>query len=229
MPRRETPLLFDTRWSIILILLLGVVCIWAEPFFRYIPFDYGRWLGPWYQHILSEGRIAVFSQPFGNYTPPYLYLLSATTTLDGIVNPLIAIKLLSTAGAVWLAYAVFLLLKSVEAPRPAEGAIWALFLPTVFFNVPVLAQADAFWVAPCILAVAAAIRGDSFRMVVWAALAFAVKAQAVFLAPFVIAVLINRRSPLWYWALPPLVYAVAMFPAWLTGWPAADLSQINCR
>ena len=229
MVRGEKSLHLETRGPIIFILLLVVVGLWVDPFLGYVPFDYGRWLGPWYQHILNEGRVAAFSHPFGNYTPPYLYLLSAATFLDGLVHPLIAIKLLSAAGAVWLAYAVFSLLRAVDAPRPAEGAIWTLVLPTIFFNVPMLAQADAFWIAPCVLAVAAAVRGNSLGMVLWASLAFAVKAQAVFFAPFVMAFLVNRKSPIWYWALPLLVYAVAMLPAWLVGWPATDLATVYLR
>jgi Gpi18-like mannosyltransferase len=60
----------------------------------------------------------------------------------------------------------------------------------------------------------------------WCGVAVAFKAQAIFLAPFVLAVLINRRvSPL-LWLIPPAVFAGAMLPAWLAGWPASDLATI---
>jgi len=41
--------------------------------------------------------------------------------------------------------------------------------------------------------------------------------------------LLNRRSPLWFWALPPAIYAIAMLPAWLAGWPAWDLLTVYVR
>jgi Gpi18-like mannosyltransferase len=208
---------------------LAIAAVWYKPFLHYTPYDYSRWLGPWYRHILDVGPASAFSEPFGNYTPPYLYLLSAATLLDRIVPPLISIKILSTAGALWLAFAVFLLQRSAGAPRPTEGAVAALLLPTVFFNVPVLAQADCFWVAPSILAVAAALKQDERAMTIWAGVAVSIKVQAIFLAPFVLAVLVRRRSPPWYWIIPMFVYAAAMLPAWFAGWPASDLATVYIR
>ena len=41
--------------------------------------------------------------------------------------------------------------------------------------------------------------------------------------------MIGRRAPLWQWAIPALVYAAMMLPAWLLGWPAADLATIYLR
>lgn len=199
------------------------VFLWVIPFIGFTPPDYGTWTGPWYREILKEGRIGVFAQPFANYTPPYLYLLSASTFLDGLLPPLATIKLLSAAGAGWTAYAVFKLLKTAGAPEPAKAGLLTLLLPTTVFNVPILGQADTFWVAPCVLAVAAAVNGNMRWMAIWASVGFAFKAQAVFIAPFV-AVCLWKRTPLtWYWAIPILIYAAAMFPAWLAGWPASDL------
>ncbi|HET7709282.1 MAG TPA: hypothetical protein VFK50_07095 [Sphingomicrobium sp.] len=197
---------------------------WAVPFLGFAPYDFGAWVGPWYRQILAEGQIGAFAEPFGNYTPPYLYLLSASTALDGLLSPLAVIKLLSTFGAAWVAFGIYTLLRAANAPDPAKAALWSMLLPTIIFNVPILAQADTFWVAPCLLAVAAAIRGNSLRMTVWAGVAVAFKAQAVFIAPFVMAYLLQRRAPLWYWAIPALIYAAAMTPAWLAGWPAGRLA-----
>ena len=66
-------------------------------------------------------------------------------------------------------------------------------------------------------------------MLVWCGIAFSIKAQAIFLAPFAIAFLISRRTPLRYWLIPPSVYAAMMAPAWAAGWPAADLATVYLR
>ena len=211
------------------IILIGAAAAWAVPFFMFTPGDFIGFLGPWYRHILSAGPVAAFSQPFGNYAPPYLYLLAALGVLDGFVRPIIAIKLLSTAGAIWLAYSIFNLLRACGADAPLEAAAWSFVLPTVVLNVPLLAQADTFWVAPCVLAVAASLRGKPVKMALWASVGFAFKAQAVFVAPFVSSMLIRHRAPLWAWFTPAAVYLLAIAPAWAAGWPLDDLLTIYLR
>lgn len=220
--------LAEGGWAPVLMALFAVL-FWAVPFLGFTPPDYGAWTGPWYREIVAEGRVGVFAEPFGNYTPPYLYLLSAATLLDGVLPPLAIIKLLSTVGAAWVAVGVYALLRATSSPDPAKAALWSLLLPTIVLNVPILTQADPFWLAPCILATAAAVRGDPLRTAIWAGVAVSFKAQAVFIAPFVMAFLFQRRAPLWHWAIPALIYAGAMVPAWLAGWPIADLTTIYYR
>jgi Gpi18-like mannosyltransferase len=92
----------------------------------------------------------------------------------------------------------------------------------------VLGQCDTFWAGCCVLAVAAAVTDRPYRMAVWAGVGFAFKAQAAFLAPFCIAILLRRRA----WpavAIPPLIYLAAITPAVLAGWPIGDLLTIYLR
>jgi Gpi18-like mannosyltransferase len=57
-------------------------------------------------------------------------------------------------------------------------------------------------------------------------MAFAFKAQSVFLAPLLAALWLRRILPLWTVALIPVIYIAAMVPAWLEGRPAADLATV---
>jgi Gpi18-like mannosyltransferase len=202
-------------WPVLAIAAFATVATWAVPFVTAVPGDYRAFLLPWYQHIVETGRIAAFAHPFANYAPPYLYLLSLATLLP--LPPMFAIKLLSAVGAVWLAYAVYRL-------AGVEAAAWSFLLPTVVINVPILAQADPFWVAPCALSVCAALRGDTLWTAIWAGVGFAFKAQAIFIAPFVFGVL--ARAPLHHWLAPLGVYVASMLPAGLIGWPVSDLITI---
>jgi Gpi18-like mannosyltransferase len=217
----------EARWPAVALVCAGIVAVWSVPFATQVPLDYDTWLLPWYRHIVQYGQVHAFSQPFGNYAPPYLYLLSVVSLLG--LPAFFAIKSLSAAGALWLAFAIYRLLSTLCAPRPIEGAAWSLMLPSVVLNVPFLMQADTFWAAPCVLAVAACVRRDFWWLGLWASIAFAFKAQAVFLAPFVIAVFIRERVPLHYWLTPIWVCALACAPAWLAGWPAGDLLTVYVR
>ena len=44
-----------------------------------VPPDFLDFLLPWYRHILATGPVAAFAQPFGDYTPSYLYLLAGAS------------------------------------------------------------------------------------------------------------------------------------------------------
>lgn len=210
-------------------LLAAVIAAHAFPFYAYHPGDADGFVIPWYRHIVQAGRIHAFAHPFSNYTPPYLYLLSAASLLDGWLEPLTVIKLLSCAGAAWIAFALARLLLVMRTPHPVEAGLASLLLPSIVLNVSVLGQADTFWVAPCIFAVRSAIQDRRLSVAVWSGVALAFKAQAIFLAPFVLLVFFMRKAPWWCWALPAVVYLVAMLPAWLLGWPAWHLLTVYLR
>jgi Gpi18-like mannosyltransferase len=206
------------------ILLLAVVAVWAAPFVYVVPADYKDFLLPWYEHIASYGVVGSFAHPFSNYSPPYLYLLAVSTLLPA--PPLVAIKGLAAVGSLWTVVAARRLLSAVGVRQPLEGSLLILLLPTTIINAPILAQADMFWVAPCLLAIAASYDDKTAAMAFWAGVGFAFKAQAIFLAPFVVAMLIKHRAPAWHWLIPVLVYLCAILPAWLAGWPLADLLTV---
>lgn len=195
----------------------------------YVGYDVGRWLLPWYDHILVQGRIGAFATPFSNYTPPYLYLMSAASLLDGLLSPLAAIKLLSVAGTGALAAATYHLLGTLGIERRGEKAALVFLLPTTLLNAPVLAQCDAMWAAAAIMVVAEAVRRRAAPLLLWSGVAVALKLQAAFIAPFVLAWLLAEKVPLRLWVIPPAVYAAAMAPAWLLGWPAVDLATVYFR
>jgi Gpi18-like mannosyltransferase len=206
---------------------LAVFALHSIPFFQYPPGDLAYYVQPWYRHIIATGRVQVFAEPFGNYTPPYLYLLSLTTLLYGVMALVYQIKLLALLGALWIVYASCRLCDALNAPR--WGAFGILLLPSIVFNTSLLGQADTFWVAPCVLSLAASIRQRWFWVAFWSGLAFAFKAQAVFFAPFVVYLFLKNRVPLWHWLVPIGVYVAAMLPAWLVGWPAWDLATVYFR
>jgi len=208
-------------------LILYGLSIHSYLFVKHVAGDAKEWLIPWYDHILSEGRINAFAHPFSNYTPPYLYLLSITTIFDGIFATQYLIKLLSCVGALWLVFAAMRLLRILNSQPKLAFAL--LLLPSIIANVSMLGQADTFWVAPCLLAVAASVKGRWFWVAFWSGVAFSFKAQASFFAPFVLHLFVTRRVPLHIWLVAPAAYIAAMLPAWLVGWPAWDIAMIYFR
>jgi Gpi18-like mannosyltransferase len=206
--------------AVLLVLAIGLN---AVAFLGYWSGDNAIILVRWYNQIISDG----FSRPIGNYSPPYLYLLAGLAPFDGLVPDMALIKALSVLGALWLAFASYRLLK-IQSAYPELGFA-TLVLPSAVLNASALGQADTFWVASCILALAAALRHQYAWVAIWSGLAFAFKAQAVFFAPFVILLFWTRRVRPALWAVPPAIYVLACIPAALAGWPVWDLATIYLR
>ena len=222
----------DTRrdplpWPLVLALIGAVGLYLYTLCWPVLPPDMVEFVIPWYGHIVDRGPIPAFAEPFSNYTPPYLYLLAAASLAHGLLAPLTVIKLLSVAGTGFLALAVADLLKALGG-EPKRAA-FTFIVPTIALNAALLGQCDALWAGACLFAVAGMIRGRTAVCLAWCGVAIAFKAQAAFIAPFIIGALIGRRAPLWQWTIPAAVYGLLMAPAWLMGWPATDLAIVYLR
>ena len=177
----------------------------------------------WLEHIRTRGTVQAFSVPFGDYTPPYLYLLAASSAIGA--SPIITVKIVSIASCLFMALGVRSLLLAVDSDKALEAGLITLILPTVLINGPLLGQCDGLWVGCCLFAVAESARGRLTKMAIWAGVGFAIKAQAVFIAPFCAAMLWRDRN-WWPAAIPPLAYLALMLPAALAGWPLPNLLRI---
>ena len=188
------------------------------------PPDMSIFLEPWFAHIVHYGPIGAFAHPFSNYEPAYLYLLSVGSIAHGLLPAMTIIKLLSVAGSLFLTFAVADLLETLGAPR--KLALFTLVLPTVIINAALLGQCDALWGGCCVLALAAMMRGETVRSLVWCGIAVAFKSQAAFIAPVIIGAMIGRRAPLWQWAIPAAAFFATLIPAWALGWPLWKLLTV---
>jgi Gpi18-like mannosyltransferase len=187
--------------------------------------DLPEFFYPWIDHILSAGRIKAFAIPFGNYTPPYLYLLSAASLVT--TNPLAIVKSLALLSVLAAAFAVRRLIG--RRPFANEAVLLLVLLPSVMVNAAIYGQCDGYWAAACVMATVSAVDARPRAMLLWFGIGLAFKLQAIFLAPFVLVMLLQLRLRLLEWPLPLAICALAMLPAWLAGWPAADLAVIYLR
>jgi Gpi18-like mannosyltransferase len=206
----------------------ALVAVYAL-FWAAVTGDMQTFLEPWLDTILAKGRIGAFAEPFSNYTPPYLYLLSLFSLLVGLLSKYSVIKLLALFGALLLGAATLRLIRvaGASAAQPSL-ALWVMLLPSVILNVG-MGQCDAFWAAACVMAVTSAIERRPVAMLVWFGVGIAFKAQAIFLAPFILQSLLAERTPFRLWPLPGLVYALAMLPAILVGWPLFHAATVYLR
>jgi Gpi18-like mannosyltransferase len=96
----------------------------------------------------------------------------------------------------------------------------------VVINAALLGQCDALWGGACVFALAAMMRGETIRSLVWCGVAMAFKSQAAFIAPVIVGALVGRRAPWWQWGIPAGAFLVSLLPAWALGWPLWKLLTV---
>ena len=191
--------------------------------------DAGNDFVPWLRHIVDLGPLKAFSAPFAIYNMPYLYLLALVSPFHGLLSDLSLVKIVSLAGTVALAIATFRLLRTLGVAQASRWAALIMVMPTSVLNAALLSQSDAIWAAPCVAALDAAIGRRHRTMLLWCGIAISVKLQAILFAPFVIALLLQRRVPIRLWPIAPAVFVALLVPALCLGWPPADLATIYLR
>lgn len=170
------------------------------------------WLGFVQQHGLSA-----LGERFTNYTPFYTYCLLLVSWIPA--PPMALIK--SISWAFELATAVLGYRIAKERGHIAFAALW--LAPTVIINGPVWGQADAIWAFFCLLSVYLFTVGRNGTYAFGTALA--VKAQAAFLGPFAVGMLLKRREPHWLIGIP-LPYLALTVPVLFAGRAMDDVLTI---
>ena len=178
--------------------------------------DAFQFLIPWYVFARNHG-IGALAEAFTNYTPFYSYLLLIAARLDGLGQPLSLVKAISAVFEFGCAIVVAQMVwRATRVPLRASMAFCSVWLaPTVLFNGAMWGQADSIWTFFTLISVALFMRDRNG--VPPFAVAFAVKAQAVFLGPFVLGMILRRRIHFAWLAAVPAVYVVLAIPVLVAG------------
>ena len=180
---------------------------------------------PWYAFARAHGPAALRA-PFTNYPPYYSYLLLLITQLDQVAAPLSLIKGFSAAFELGCGVTAASIVRAAGGGRWASSVAFAgvWLAPTVLLNGPYWGQADSIWTFFTLLSIRLFMA--SRNGIPSFAAAFAVKAQSVFLGPFILGMIFKRRG-LWPWvAAVPVVYIFVALPVLLAGRPLADVLSI---
>lgn len=186
--------------------------------------DMSLYFLPWLAEFTAKGPIAPLAGHFSNYTPPFLYLMALASRLVGLLPPVVALKLISVAGNLFLSFGVYAVVRLFrDGPLAFRAALVTLLLPTVALNGPFWGQCDGIYTGALLIAVAAALRDRPLAMMAAFGVAISFKLQAVFLGPFLVHEFLRQRLSLWLLLVPPAVYVAFMIPASIAGRPAMEL------
>ena len=178
--------------------------------------DTFQFLIPWYIFARDHG-IGALAEPFTNYSPFYSYLLLIAARFDWLGEPLSLVKMISAMFELGCAIVVARIVwHTTKVPLRASLAFCAIWLaPTVIFNGALWGQADSIWTFFALLSVARFMRDRNG--VLPFAVAFSVKAQGVFLGPFVLGMVLRRKIHLAWLGAIPGVYAILAIPVVVAG------------
>lgn len=208
-------------------LIVCVVVIVYSYCARFINTDMTNFLVPWYNYILVHGRISALADNFSDYTPPYLYLLSIGSLADGWLPPILIIKVISVAAALFLACCAHVLLKQVLRREPARiAALLTLLLPAVVIDSVAWGQCDAIYAGLVVLGLAFALQRRDVLAAAMFGAAIAFKLQAIFVAPFGLFLLLAGIVRLRSLVVSVATWCLLMLPAWMAGRPIRQLATI---
>jgi hypothetical protein len=165
----------------------------------------------------------IFARPPVMSLPQVPVTLAVAAATLWWTMPLAAESIGPVAGLSALAMAVHHLLTRLDAPQPDRAAALLLLLPSVLLGAGLPGPSDALWAVPCLIALAALVERRHAAMLGWFGLALGLSAQALLIAPFFLALLINRRVPFRLWPIAPSVAVATMLTLWTVGRPGFDL------
>lgn len=178
----------------------------------------------WYSYIVEHGLGSIGSDYFG-YNPPFIYMLALATLTRSFLHPIIAIKLIPFVFDIVNAVLVYHIVRihEPEGTKPLFAALIFWVAPTLMINSTFWGQTDSFYTCFLLLTVFLLMKNKpTFALAAFGA-AFAVKAQAIFLAPFLGILFFKKRIPFQSFLIIPFVYAASFIPAILAGRPLSSL------
>jgi len=186
--------------------------------------DYDWFLSTWIQHYRDHGGFAGLAvRAWGeNYNVPYLYFLALFSYI-----PLPSLHLIKLLGAFFDVVLAFFVMQTVGLyvrcdTRKLIAFFAILFLPTVFLNSAYWGQCENIFVTFAVMSFYYAMRNRPVLSMVFIALSFAFKLQAVFLFPLYLIFLCNKKIRLPHLLVFPLTYLLTILPAVFFGRPFLD-------
>lgn len=185
--------------------------------FDAISTDYTNFLSRWLAEMRLLPGVGPITTPIGDYNMPYLYYLffiSRTNLYD-----LYMIKILSVVFDFVLALGAVKLISLFTKNEfvPLLAFFGALFAPTLFLNSAYWAQCDGIYTALSVWALYFALSKRPKTSIVFFALAFSFKMQAIFILPVIIFLVLKHKISLKHLVWFPVTFFASLLPSLLCG------------
>ena len=183
----------------------------------------------WMSEIKEDG-FASFYKTTADYSPLFMFMIAIISMLPSgkevkingytfLQNDMIYIKTIYFLFTIVLAFGVFLIIKELTSSKAKAtlGYIITLVLPTVYLNSAVWGNADVIYVVFLVYSLYFILSGRERLAFVFFGLAFANKLQAVFLIPFLVYLMFNRKIKVYKLIYAFLTILFTFIPAYICG------------
>jgi Gpi18-like mannosyltransferase len=172
----------------------------------------------WYAHLHEHGIRGLADGTFSNYPPAYLYLLWFSTLFSKWFGPLVSLKIIPST----FDFISTFMIHKMARMRYEQDASFLLastfyLMPTVILNSTGWGQVDSMYTSFLLICVYCLLKEKPLQAMLAFGIAFAFKAQAIFLLPFLGIMFLKGRIRWQYFLLIPAIYILFAFPAVLLG------------
>ena len=185
--------------------------------------DYNAFVSKWFDAIKEGGGFSALKNAMGDYTQPYLYLLTLGTYTS--INKLFYVKMISFVFEIMAAFYIMKIVnmkyKNEKFGYIAFGLL--LFLPTVIFNGSVWAQCDIIYTSFVIGSIYYILREKPITTLIFYGIALSFKLQAIFLFPLLGILILKNRIKIYHLAIIPICYLVLSIPSLIVGRSLKDI------
>lgn len=208
---------------LILISIVWLALIVRIPGLPFTSSDYSAFVSRWFSTIKTNGGFSALKNAMGDYTQPYLYLLTLGTYTN--INTLFYVKMLSFVFEIMTAFFIMKIVnikyKNEKLGYLAFGLL--LFIPTVIFNGSVWGQCDIIFTASIIGSIYYILREKPITSIIFYGIALSIKLQAIFLFPLFVILLMKNRVKIYQFALIPISYLALCIPSLILGRSLKDM------
>jgi len=210
-----------------LVAMFGLAVLLRYTGLHFISVDMVEYLLPWY-HQLADGGFKALLQSSFNYTPPYLYLLFLSTFTKPFLTDVVAIKLIPIFFDACNSFLVYKIarIKYPSGKLPILAAAVFALAPTVILNSAYWGQVDSFYTCFLLVCMYFIFKNKPLPAILSFGIAFSIKAQAVFLGPFLILMALKKRLHWVQFGLVPIVYVLLVLPTLLIGKPVFSVLTV---
>ena len=187
--------------------------------------DYRFFLKEWWDFIEQNGKMLALKNQIGDYSPPYIFLLSIGTYLTE--NSLVYIKLVSCILDFVLAFCVYFFVKKSFSKEKALCAFFmVLFVPGIIVNSSLCAQCDVIYTLFIVLFIYFLCVNKNWIGLLCYGIALSFKLQAIFIAPIFLYLLITKKIK--FYELIYCIFGFIIFniPSLILGRSLGDILSI---
>lgn len=202
---------------------IAAVCLCGallrKKLFPYFSHDMVVFLLKWLNYFRDNGGFHAVGDKVGDYSPLYYYYLALLSYFKGLQGH-IGIKLLSVIFDYIMAFYVYRIVKLEKGDNSASPLIAfsaALFLPTVILDSAAWGQCDIIYTCFLVMCVYYILKGNDRKAMIMLGVSFALKLQAIFLAPLVGILLFKKKIRFRTLLYIPVIYVISIIPAIIAG------------